>query len=343
MENTLINSQQKTPIIAVIGGGSFATAIIKMLSENDVKIRWALRSNSDINHIKKYQNNPSYLSSVRIKLDKVFPTSNTVEAVRGSDYVVIAIPSAFVPNALKDLTIEDFKNKKVVSAVKGLVSEQNQHLSVTSYIAKKYLVPQNRLFVIAGPCHAEEVAFERQSYLTIAGKKLPKANKFAKILSSRYVKVSSNDDPLGVQLCAAIKNIIAIACGIANGLNYGDNFNAVLVANALQETKRFLDKVTPHLDRDLNTSAYLGDLLVTAYSQFSRNRTLGNMVGKGYSVKSAQVEMNMIAEGYYAVNAIYQINKEAQVEMPVVRSVYNILYERISPIIEMRILKDVMT
>lgn len=341
MENILKPHQtKKTPIIAVIGGGSFATAIVKMLSENNVKIHWALRSKSDINHIKKYQNNPSYLSSVHIKLDKVFPTSNTSEAVEGSDYIVIAIPSAFVADALKDLTIEDFKGKKVVSAVKGLISEQNE--TITSYIERKYKVPQKRLFVIAGPCHAEEVAFERQSYLTIASKKLTKADKFAKLISSRYVKVSPNNDPQGVQLCAAIKNIIAIACGISNGLNYGDNFNAVLVSNALQETKRFLDKVCPHADRDLNSSAYLGDLLVTAYSQFSRNRTLGNMVGKGYSVKSAQVEMNMIAEGYYAVNAIYQINKEFQVEMPVVRSVYNILYERISPIIEMRILKDIL-
>ena len=338
MENILTTHQVKEiPVVAVIGGGSFATAIVKMLSENEVKIRWALRSKSDINHIKKYQNNPSYLSSVHIKLDKVSPTSNVHEAVTGSDYIVIAIPSAFVPDALKDLTSEDFRGKKVVSAVKGLISEQNE--TVTAYIARKYEVPQKRLFVIAGPCHAEEVAFERQSYLTIAGKKLTKADKFAKMLSSRYVKVSPNDDLQGVQLCAAIKNIIAIACGISNGLGYGDNFNAVLVANALQETKRFLDKVCPHSNRDLNSSAYLGDLLVTAYSQFSRNRTLGNMVGKGYSVKSAQVEMNMIAEGYYAVNAIYQKNKQYQVEMPVVRSVYNILYERISPIIEMRILK----
>ena len=341
MENILKTHQVKEhPVIAVIGGGSFATAIVKMLSENKVKIRWALRSESDINHIKKYQNNPRYLSSVHIKLDKVSPTSNIREAVTGSDYIVIAIPSAFVSDALKSLTSDDFRGKKVVSAVKGLISEQNE--TVTAYIARKYGVPQKRLFVIAGPCHAEEVAFERQSYLTIASKKLKKADKFAKLLSSRYVKVSPNDDPQGVQLCAAIKNIIAIACGISNALNYGDNFNAVLVANALQETKRFLDKSCPHPTRDLNSSAYLGDLLVTTYSQFSRNRTLGNMVGKGYSVKSAQVEMNMIAEGYYAVNAIYQKNKEFQVQMPVVRSVYNILYERISPIIEMQILKGIL-
>jgi glycerol-3-phosphate dehydrogenase (NAD(P)+) len=324
--------------IAVVGGGSWATAIVKILSENNVVINWWLRSQEDIKHIKEFGHNPSYLSSVQIDRDKVRPTSNLREAVKESEYVVLVVPSAFIVDALRTLKPEDFEGKKVVNAVKGMILSETS--LVTQYIHNRYHVPSENLFVIAGPCHAEEVALERQSYLTIAGQSHETATHFAELMTCRYVKTVTNDDIIGVQFCAVHKNIIAIACGIARGLNYGDNYQSVLVANAMQEAKRFVDAVHYLEKRDLNASAYLGDLLVTAYSQFSRNRTFGNMVGRGYTVKSAQMEMNMIAEGYYAVKGVFEINKKYKVEMPIVKAVYNILYERISPAIEMRILKD---
>jgi glycerol-3-phosphate dehydrogenase (NAD(P)+) len=193
--------------------------------------------------------------------------------------------------------------------------------------------------VIAGPCHAEEVALEKQSYLTIAGKSVETAKKVAALLTGRFIKTSTIEDVYGVEYCAVMKNIIALACGITHGLNYGDNFQAVLVSNAMQEIGRFLHRIFP-LERDIHGSAYLGDLLVTAYSQFSRNRTFGNMIGRGYTVQSAQMEMNMVAEGYYAVKSIYEINKELQVDMPITKAVYKILYEKVSPLLEISILRD---
>ncbi|MCC5945710.1 MAG: NAD(P)H-dependent glycerol-3-phosphate dehydrogenase [Bernardetiaceae bacterium] len=324
--------------ICVIGGGSWATALVKILSENDTHIHWWMRSEDDIEHLKAYHRNPRYLSTVEINNEKVFPTSNLKEALSSAEYAIIAVPAAFVTHALKTATSEDFVGKKIVSAVKGMIPKEN--VLISDYIHQKYGVPLENMLAIVGPCHAEEVAQERQSYLTIAGDHLEEAEAFAALMRSHYIKAKPNADLVGVQYCAVIKNIVALACGIARGLNYGDNFQAVLVSNAVQETKRFLDKAFPLPTRDLNGSAYLGDLLVTAYSQFSRNRTFGFMIGKGYSVKSAQIEMNMIAEGYYASRCVYEVNEAYKVNMPVVRAVYHILYERISPAIELRILKD---
>jgi glycerol-3-phosphate dehydrogenase (NAD(P)+) len=324
--------------IAVVGGGSWATAIVKILSENNVIVHWWLRSQEDIKHIKEFGHNPSYLSAVQIDGEKVKPTSNLRDAIKNSEYIVLVVPSAFISDALKTMKPEDFTGKKVVNAIKGMVLSENS--LVTSFVHNKFQVPNENLLVIAGPCHAEEVALERQSYLTIAGQTHEAAAPFASLLACRYVKTITNEDVIGVQFCAVHKNIVAIACGIARGLNYGDNYQSVLVSNAMQEAKRFTDAAHALDMRDMNASAYLGDLLVTAYSQFSRNRTFGNMIGRGYTVKSAQMEMNMIAEGYYAVKGVHEINKKYKTEMPIVKAVYNILYERISPAIEMRILKD---
>lgn len=327
--------------VAVLGGGSWATALVKILTENEVNIHWWLRSEEDIEHIKTFNHNPRYLSAVEVDPFKVFPHTDIRRCVERSEYVLIGIPSAFVPEVLSHLRPEDLKGKRVISAVKGMIPKE--HTLVTQYLEKHFgVLPENQL-VIAGPCHAEEVADEKQSYLTIAGNDAQEAEQFAALIEGRYVRSTTNLDIEGVQYCAVLKNITALACGIAHGLNYGDNFHAVLVSNAVQEAKRFLDTAYPKENRDLNASAYLGDLLVTAYSQHSRNRTFGTMIGRGYSVKSAQIEMNMVAEGYYAVNGVHAVNENVNVHMPVVRAVYNILYERISPMIEMRILKDEMS
>lgn len=323
--------------IAVIGGGSWATALVKILSENQVKIKWWIRRKADVDFIRKYNHNPSYLTDVAINPRKVKTYNKMSEALSGVEYIILAIPAAFIPATLKDLNKKYFEGKKLVSAIKGMIPEEN--LLVTDWIERAFNLPFGQTCVIAGPCHAEEIALEKQSYLTIASANIEVAKSFANLLNCRFLQAHAITDLYGVEYCAVIKNIIAIACGITRGLGFGDNFQAVLVSNAMQEIKVFLDKVYPKENRDLNNSGYLGDLLVTAYSQFSRNRTFGNMIGKGYSVKSAQMEMNMIAEGYFAVKSIYMISKQHQIKLPIIDAVYQIVYERANPLLAMNTLK----
>ena len=323
--------------IAVIGGGSWATALVKILSENQVKIKWWIRRKADVDFIRKYNHNPSYLTDVAINPRKVKTYNKMSEALNGVEYIILAIPAAFIPATLKDLNKKHFEGKKVVSAIKGMIPEEN--LLVTDWLTREFNLPIGQTCVIAGPCHAEEVALEKQSYLTIASPNIDVAKSFANLLNCRFLQANAIADLYGVEYCAVIKNIIAIACGITRGLGFGDNFQAVLVSNAMQEIKIFLDEIYPKENRDLNNSGYLGDLLVTAYSQFSRNRTFGNMIGRGYSVKSAQIEMNMIAEGYYAVRSIYLISKQHHLKLPIIDAVYHIVYEKTNPLIEMNKLK----
>jgi glycerol-3-phosphate dehydrogenase (NAD(P)+) len=323
--------------VTVLGGGSWATALVKILSENQVKIKWWIRRKSDVEFIRKYNHNPSYLTDVALNPRKVKTYHKMSDALNGAEFIILAVPAAFIPNTLKDLNKKHFEGKKVVSAIKGMIPDEN--MLVTDWMERAFNLPLGQTCVIAGPCHAEEIALEKQSYLTIASPNLALAQNFAKLLNGRFLQAHAIQDLYGVEYCAVIKNIIAIACGITRGLGFGDNFQAVLVSNAMQEIKLFLDEVYPEKNRDLNSSGYLGDLLVTAYSQFSRNRTFGNMIGKGYSVKSAQIEMNMIAEGYYAVKSIYLISKQHQLQLPIIDAVYNIVYEKANPLAEMNKLK----
>lgn len=328
---------QNVTQVAVIGSGSWATAIVKILSENkNIRINWWFRSKDTVKIVKKLRINPNHLSDVKINNRKVKVSSKISKVVEKAQYVVLAVPSAFIKDALIQLESGALKDKVVVSAIKGMIPDEN--LLVSEYIQKEFGVPLNNQMVIAGPCHAEEVALEKQSYLTIAGPDETNSRAFANLMNCRYVSTHILGDITGVEYSAVMKNIIALACGIANGQNYGDNFQAVLVSNAVQEIHRFLHAIDPR-DRFLDSSAYLGDILVTAYSQFSRNRMLGNMVGRGYSVRSAMVEMNMIAEGYYAVKSIHEVNKKHQVDLPIINGVYHILYDRVSPMIEFEILK----
>ena len=323
--------------IAVIGGGSWATALVKILSENKSQVHWWMRNKNDVQHLVNYKHNPRYLSGVQFDLNYVKPNSDIQAVVAAADWVILAVPAAFVQDAIAELPEKALQGKVIVSAIKGMIPEEN--ILITDYVQQHFNVPNSHQLVIAGPCHAEEVALEKQSYLTIGSHDISTAERFCELLRNRYVKANPLDDLDGIEYCAVMKNIIALACGIARGLNYGDNFQAVMVSNAMFEIERFLDTIMP-MHRALNGSAYLGDLLVTAYSQFSRNRTFGNMIGHGYSVKSAQVEMTMVAEGYYAVKSIYELNKTLQVDMPITNAVYLILYEKISPGVEFEILKE---
>ncbi|GAA0714619.1 NAD(P)H-dependent glycerol-3-phosphate dehydrogenase [Aquimarina litoralis] len=312
---------------AVIGGGSWATAIVKMLTENLPQVGWYMRSVYALEHLKRQQHNPNYLSSVEFKLDQLKLTNDINEAVAYADYLIFAIPSAFLHTELQKLTVS-LEGKVIFSAIKGIVPESG--LIVGEHFHDKYQIPFDDIGVITGPCHAEEVALERLSYLTIASNDEEKAKIVAKNLSSEYIKCKVSDDIIGTEYAAVLKNIYSVAAGIAHGLGYGDNFQSVLMSNAIREMKRFIKKVHK-MKRNINDSAYLGDLLVTGYSIFSRNRMFGNMIGKGYTVKSAQMEMNMVAEGYYAAKTAYELDANKNTRTPIIDAVHGILYENKNP------------
>lgn len=318
---------EEAPRVAVVGGGSWATAIVKMLSENLSSIGWYMRSEPAIGHILKKKHNPNYLSAVEFDTDQLRLSSDINQVVREADYLIFVVPSAFLQSELEKLT-ESLEDKVIFSAIKGIVPESS--LIVGEHFHKTYQIPYVNIGVITGPCHAEEVALERLSYLTIACSDEDKANLMAKMLSSHYIKCKTSDDIVGTEYAAMLKNIYAVAAGIAHGLGYGDNFQAVLMSNATKEMKRFIKKVHK-MKRNINDSAYLGDLLVTGYSVFSRNRMFGNMIGKGYTVKSAQMEMNMVAEGYYATHSAYKLNQVKGARTPIIDAVYAVLYKGKNP------------
>jgi glycerol-3-phosphate dehydrogenase (NAD(P)+) len=313
----------QNPKFAVIGGGSWATAIAKMLCVNLTEIAWYMRNEDAVNHIKKYKHNPNYLTGVEFDIQKLRLTSNINEAVEYADFIIFAIPSAFLSKELEKMTVT-LKNKVIFSAIKGIVPETS--LIVGEHFNKVYDIPFENIGVITGPCHAEEVALERLSYLTIACGDAEKAKIVANHLSGHFIKAKISDDIIGTEYAAMLKNIYAIAAGIAHGLGYGDNFQSVLMSNGIREMKKFIKKVH-HMKRNINDSAYLGDLLVTGYSVFSRNRMFGNMIGKGYTVKSAQMEMSMVAEGYYAAKSAWELNQNYGAKTPIIDAVHEILYE----------------
>lgn len=313
--------------IAVIGGGSWATALVKILSENSDNVGWWMRNEMSIAHIKKYAHNPKYLSGVDLLTDRLEITSDINHLVENADTLIFAVPSAFLKDALSKLTVE-LKDKTIFSAIKGIVPDEN--VIVGEFFHSKYQVPLEQIGIITGPCHAEEVALERLSYITIAGNDDDRIQELARHMNSDYIITTISDDIYGTEYAAVLKNIYALAAGIYHGLGYGDNFQAVLVSNAIREMKRFIKAVHP-LKRDINDSAYLGDLLVTAYSQFSRNRMFGNMIGKGYTIPSAIIELNMIAEGYYASKLIHELQRDHDIKMPIANAVYKVLYEERNP------------
>ncbi len=318
------------PKFAVFGGGSWATAIVKMLCENLEEVGWYMRSTSALDHIKKHGNNPNYLSSVEFDLDQLKLSHDIDEMATWADYLIFVIPSAFLHLELEKLTVS-LEDKVIFSAIKGIVPETS--LIVGDHFNTYYKVPFNNIGVISGPCHAEEVALERLSYLTIASADNEKAEIAANALRSDYIRCTTSDDVLGTEYAAMLKNIYAVAAGIAHGLGYGDNFQSVLMSNAIREMKRYVKKVHK-MKRDINDSAYLGDLLVTGYSIFSRNRMFGTMIGKGYTVKSAQIELSQIAEGYYATKSAYHLNQQKgkkKAKTPIIDAVYQILYENKDP------------
>lgn len=322
--------------IAIIGSGSWATAVAKIALESVEEIWWYVRREEAVEDFRRMGHNPSYLTSVQFPIDRIHFSSDLNEVVREADTLIFVTPSPYLKSQLKRLKVK-LHNKFIMTAIKGIVPDEN--LVCTEYFRTAYGVPADHLMVLGGPSHAEEVALGRLTYLTVGCCDVERARTMAALMANHYVKTTVSADVIGIEYGAVLKNVYAIAAGICAGLKYGDNFLAVLTASAVQEMHRFLRAVHP-IERNVYDSAYLGDLLVTAYSNFSRNRVFGQMIGRGYSVKSAQVEMEMIAEGYYGVKCMKDINRHYHVNMPVLDAVYNILYERISPTVEIKLLTD---
>jgi len=322
--------------IAIMGGGSWATAIAKMMLEQNDSIYWYMRRDDRIEEFCRLGHNPAYLTSVHFDVNRIHFSSDINKIVENADTLIFVTPSPYLKSHLKKLKTR-IRDKFIVTAIKGIVPDEN--LVCSEFFHQVYGVPDENLAVLSGPSHAEEVALGRLTYLTIGCADLNKAQNFADMMASEYVKTKISDDVIGIEYASVLKNVYAIAAGICNGLKYGDNFQSVLMSNAAQEMNRFLKTVHP-IERSIIDSVYLGDLLVTGYSNFSRNRVFGTMIGKGYSVKSAQIEMEMIAEGFYGTKCMKDINKHLHVNMPILDAVYNILYERISPSIEIKLLTD---
>ena len=309
--------------VGVLGSGSFATAIVKMLVENSKLVHWCVRNEFVKGAVQLRGHNPTYLTSVTFNTKSLALTTDINELVSACDIIVLATPSIYLSEAIEKMTV-DYSDKIFVSAIKGIVPKAND--VVAHYLKDQFGIGFRNQAVIAGPCHAEEVGMERLSYLTLATVEEEVSDKLVELFSSDYIKVNRSTDILGNEYSAILKNVYAIGAGIASGLGYGDNFTAVFVSNAIREMETFLDAVY-EIPRDVNDSAYLGDLLVTAYSLFSRNRNLGNLIGKGYTVKSAIQSMNMVAEGYYAAASIYKTSQEKKISTPIIDTIYNILYE----------------
>ncbi|MGI6232870.1 MAG: NAD(P)H-dependent glycerol-3-phosphate dehydrogenase [Prevotella sp.] len=322
--------------VAVIGGGSWATALAKIVVGHTHHIGWYMRRDDRIEEFKRLGHNPAYLTSAHFDVSEINFSSDINRIARTYDTLLFVTPSPYLKNHLKKLRTS-LRDKFIVTAIKGIVPDEN--VVISEYFRKAYDVPEDQIACIGGPSHAEEVALERLSYLTVGCTDEDKARAFCKLLSSEYIKTKTSTDVIGIEYASVLKNVYAIAAGICHGLKYGDNFQAVLMSNAVQEMDRFLKVINP-VERSVYDSVYLGDLLVTGYSNFSRNRTFGAMIGKGYSVKAAQMEMEMVAEGYYGTKCMKEINSRLYVNMPILDAVYNILYEGIEPQIEIKLLTD---
>ena len=312
------------PRCAVLGYGSWATAIVKTLTVNHHHVDWLVLNEEISESLKMRSRNPKYLPWCYIDQEFITPSNDINAVVRNADIVILAMPSAFFKKFLEPLT-EDLSNKIVVSAVKGIIP--GDYLTIVEHMNRYYDIPMENLAVVTGPSHAEEVGQCQLSYLTVASESRETAERVRNVLANDFFRCSLSNDVLGVEAAAIMKNIYALAVGMAVGLRYGDNFLAVLIAGCAAEMKRFIDQAVPLEGRDINAAAYMGDLLVTCYSPLSRNRRLGTLLGKGCSVRSALNEMTMIAEGYYAADCIRQSSMRRNIDMPIADKVWEVLYE----------------
>jgi glycerol-3-phosphate dehydrogenase (NAD(P)+) len=349
-------TEKKQQRIGVIGNGSWATALVKILTDNKRSVNWWIRNPGSIQYIQSRRHNPNYLSSAHFDVSLLNMQNEVQSVIDGSDVLLIAVPSAYITSVLEQVPASSLKDKKIISAIKGLVPGPDVLLN--EYLSTAFDFPLQNYFAVLGPCHAEEVAAEKLSYLTFSGTDIRMTEEIAKWFNTGYINTVVNNDIIGVQYAAVMKNIYALGAGIAHGLDYGDNFLSVYIANAADEMASFLrkvgiehivvgehfltDPVTNKKDPNYAASVYLGDLLVTCYSLYSRNRTFGNMIGKGYTVQSAQLEMNMVAEGYHACKCIYNINRNIQADIPIAETIYRMLWDRLQPAKGFQMIEEVL-
>lgn len=320
--------------VGLIGNGTWATALMKLITNHNISLNWHLRKSEDIEYFSENHRNPRYLSEVEFDITKIHISNDINEIAINSEIIYFVVPSAFLEQFISGLEV-DISKKIIVSGIKGIIPSSNQLFA--DFFNSHYNVPLDNIAIIAGPSHAEEISMNRLSYLTIASQNLYNAEIVANQLENNFLRTFINNDIYGIEYAAVLKNIYALAAGICQGLGYGDNFNAVLISNAITEIERFINTIVPQ-ERNILSSAYLGDLLATSYSNFSRNRTFGLMIGKGYSVKAAKLEMNMIAEGYYATESFSKINSQFNIFMPILEAVNNILYNNKPAGFEMKLL-----
>lgn len=329
----LTEDQKYTPDATIVGSGSWATAMAFVLTSNGHRITWYIDRPEIFRHVRRYGRNPHYLSTVELDPGLINPAEDIHSAISSSEVIILVTPAAYLKGALEGIRSDELTGKTVCSGIKGIIPGDN---CVTGeYLIREYAVPDENIVIITGPSHAEEVAMEKLTYLTFASRSSERAARVAALFSNRWIRALISDDFIGAEYAAVMKNIYAIAAGIAHGLAYGDNFLAVLLANAAGEMSRFVNAVSP-LNREITESPYLGDLLVTGYSQFSRNRNLGFMIGKGYTVRNALLEMNQVAEGYFASSRIHEVNQKLNADIPIAESVYRILYSNANPLLEIK-------
>lgn len=331
--NDLKKDKSGSTDVTIVGSGSWATAMTMVLNSNGRRVTWYIDRAEIYRHIRRYGKNPYYLPTIGFDPALISPTDDIRSAAASSEVIILVTPAAYLKGALEGISDEDLKGKTVCSGIKGIIPGDN---SVTGeYLISRYHVPEENIVIITGPSHAEEVSTEKLTYLTFASLSSSRAGAVASLFSNRWIRTLISDDYIGTEYAAVMKNIYAIAAGIANGLAYGDNFIAVLLANAAGEMNRFVNTVSPS-QREITESPYLGDLLVTGYSQFSRNRNLGFMIGKGYTIKNALLEMNQVAEGYFASSCIHEVNEKLKADIPIAETVYRILYNAANPVHEMK-------
>ena len=309
---------------AILGNGSWSSALVKILTDNGYSVNWWMRSKAAIDHLRNTHHNPHYLKSVNYDMKRIHLFDDVASCILESDIILIGIPSAFITETISHLPADIFEKKMILSAIKGILPEQ--HVLLNEYLESAFHVSINQYCCIAGPCHAEEIASEKLSYLTFASENIELSALIAPYFANQYLKTVLSNDVFGVQYAAVLKNIYALGAGIAHGLDYGDNFQSVYITNCFAELQQFMDVISAQTQHHYNTSAYLGDLLVTCYSLHSRNRTFGNFIGKGYSVSATKLELNMVAEGYYASKGIYEICSKIKYDLPIANRIYQILW-----------------
>lgn len=318
---------KKSPVCGMIGYGSWATALVHTLQRNRQNVWWHIRNEEILESLETEGRNAKYLNDIEFDIDILNVTSDINEVIRNSDIIVIAAPSAYLKDFLKDMN-ESLDDKFILSATKGIIPDD--YKTITEFFRDTYSLSYDNLGLISGPSHAEEVSRDKLSYLTVACTDEDNAHTIGELFSTGSIRIKYSKDIYGIEYAGILKNIYSLATGLATGLGYGDNFRAVLTAASAQEMTRFINQSYP-FERDTMQSAYLGDLLVTSYSSFSRNRRLGQLIGHGCTVKSALNEMTMIAEGYFAAECIKHINERHDISMPIADMVYDVLYRRANP------------